>query len=260
MPDDVVDPAGVTSVAPVEPVPVVQPVVVAPLPPPPVVQPQDGVTLTRRELEAHVEKAVARAVEAVQNKTMSDKTPKNPDAPAVDEVAKLREEMTTQLEAIKTESARRTTELETQLAEATKRADEEKKRRRAAREKTVEANLRRAAAHAGIEDEDYALVLYARDASAKVNAKDADGNSAPQPVTDPEVFFANLAKTKPSLLRAGAPLPPARTAPVDNGAAPVPTPPGKVTNDGEKSVMEMDHREFAAKTQREYGFNPAVPY
>lgn len=254
-----------------EPAPVVQPPATPPVVAAPSPQAPDSVTLTKREMEQHIEKAVAEAVKAVQSKPMANENDKDSKTPSAEEIAKLNARIDEVLAASKAEkeaAAARVAEVEAKLAEAEKRAederkraDEERARRRKAKDKIVEANLRKAAAKAGIEDEEYALVLYARAASAAVSKKDEQGNPAPEAPPSPEEFFSGLVKAKPALSRQAPPAPPANTAPsgADPGgsATPAPSKAGSSAGRGEESPVEdLNERDFAARTRAKYNFNP----
>jgi hypothetical protein len=213
----------------------------------------DGVILTKRELEALTERAVSQALEAHKKANMPEPKIETPPAPpAVDPIIALRAEMAAQ----KAETDARIAAAEARATEAETKARDAEKKRRAAREKVVEAQLKAIAAKAGIDDEDYALMLYARAASANASAVDEKGEPAPVPPPAPEEFFAGLRKTKPAIFKEQLTVT-ANTTPAQ-GAVPAPVAAGAPPPTTVKTVDDMDHREFASTTRDRYGFNPSL--
>jgi DNA primase len=219
------------------------------------------VVLTRRELDQLVEKAVAEARKVPENKPMpEEKLPS-------EEVAALNARVQAALdaaEAVKVAAEKNVADLKSQLeaseqkrAEAETKAEEARLAKRRAKDKMVEANLRKLATKAGLDDEDYALLLYAKAAAAAAGKKDADGNPAPEALPAPDEFFAGLAKTRPALLKTAPPAPPASTTPAAADKLPSPTPAGGSAA-APRTADDRDEREFAASTRSKYGFNPTV--
>ena len=241
------------------PVPALAPVVAAPQDQKPVVQapPADSVILTKRELEAHMERAARSALEhAEKARKMADQDPKPNDNPQADAVKAFQEQLAA-IKATADAAAERAEAAEKRAEEAERRAEDEKKARKRAKAASVEAQLKAEAVKAGIEDEDYALVLYARAAAAAVGAKNDKGEPAPQPPPDPAQFFASLRSNKPALFKSGK----ANTAPDGTAAAgaapPAPQPAGDAAKPKtEDDVSDMDNMSFSRRTINKYGFNP----
>ncbi len=230
------------------------PVVAAPQP----ALPPDGVILTKRELEAHAQRAAAAALEQYQKEhPVPEKKEPKVEEPKVDEVAKLRDEFA----AWKTASEAKNAELEKQLVEERNKSEIERKARRRARQEKIEAQLRAEAAKAGIEDDDYALVLFARASSDALNKKDAAGNPTPDPVPDPTAFFAALRKTKPGIFKQDLSVPATTAAaPAPQPGAEAPPPPaagGRTPASNEETpVDQMDRMAFGRHAFSKYGYDP----
>lgn len=240
----------------------------------PVLRAPDSLMLTQRELEERIGVAVAKAAaEAFKKVPMSEPAKPEPSTvpatPAIDPIAKLREEMETKMANLKaaTEDATsRAAEAEAKAQAAEQALAEEKQARKRAKDKATEANIRAEAARAGIEDDDYAVVLYARAARSALTAKDAEGNAAPQPVPQPAEFFASLRKSKPALFKA----PEGNAAPLASTAAPapaeaggnvnstVPVPVGSAAKSEQETVDEMDQMDFNRRTRDKYNYNPSL--
>jgi hypothetical protein len=232
------------------------PGVVAPEPIVPVTPPAprapDGILLTKREMESLIERATSAALEAHKKVTMPEpKIETPPPAVTAEDLATLRAEMAAQ----KAETDARVAAAETRAAAAEQKAADAERKRRVSREKVVEAQLKAVAATAGIEDQDYALMLYARAAAAAVGNKDEKGEPAPLSPPEPATFFAELRKTKPVLFK-DQPTVLATTTPAPTLTSPPPAGPPPSTE--VKTVDDMDHRDFNARTRDKYGFSPSL--
>lgn len=220
----------------------------------------DAVMLTKRELAEHIERAVARATEEFKKVMPEPKTPETLPPPSEDPIAKLRKEFEDKLAAQQAANQAAIDAANKRAEDAEKARQDAEKAKRRAREGRIEAQLKAEAAKAGIDDTDYALVLYARQAAAAAGAKDAKGEPSPQPPPEPGAFFASLRQSKPALFK-GAP--PANTAPGDvtvgGGAAPPPAKPGAAAGEPqEDDTDKLDSMAFSRRTMAKYGFNPGI--
>lgn len=179
------------------------------------------------------------------------------------EIAELKKVMAAQQEQI-TAALKAQKDTADQLALAEKaRAEADKLRGEAeeqakktkikAKQRVVEATLKAEASQAGIEDADYALVLYAR-AVTTCMSKDP-----PVQAPDSKVFFAGLKATNPGIFKTAPAGVPAETGTGGDGQPP-PAPPkaGAAAAQGEETVDDLNHQKFAERTRNKYGYNPSI--
>jgi hypothetical protein len=199
----------------------------------------DSITLTRRELDERISLAAAQQV--------AQRTAEEKRRMAEDQQAQIE----TSLKTIQ-ETADKLAAAEKARTEAEEQA---KKVKRRAKERVVEATLKSEAAQAGIEDQDYALVLYAR-AHQQAMLQDP-----PAQAPESKQFFAGLRKTNPGIFRPEPQPVLATTAPAtgqDGQPAPTPPPAGSAAGAPPVDIDKLNPVDFANHTRSKYGFNPSI--
>lgn len=172
------------------------------------------------------------------------------------EIAKLQQQLAAQQEQIAAalKAQKETSDkLETAEKARAEAEDQAKKAKSKAKQRVVEATLKAEASQAGIEDADYALVLYARAVTTCMSA------DPPKPTPDSKQFFASLKATNPGIFKAAPTAVPATTGTGQDGQPPPPPPKaGAGSTLPDEVVDQLDHQKFAERTRNKYGYNPTI--